>query len=375
MEGIEYFKKMASELNNPEIQLWKHAGKRVVGTVCSNIPDEPLSAAGFLSMRIRAPGIRDTSNADSHLHRMICSYNRAVLESLLRKELEFLDGIVSTDTCDHMHRLTGELRDKANVPVHYFSMYHALTPVAGEWFILEMEKMIQHIEKSYGIKISDEDLRRSISVHNQTRDLIARLNELRKKDPPPLSGGEYFQIVLAGMSIPREIFNEKLEAFLPELEGRISGEAGLPRLMVVGGGCDAPGFIDFIERDRARVVADGLCFGMRHYQGKIDEDTEDPLRAIADRYISRVACPSTTNSFDHNFPFLKKAISEWRINGVVCARLKFCDLWGGASKLIREELNTGDMGIPILNLEREYNTMESGQINTRVQAYLEMLSG
>jgi benzoyl-CoA reductase/2-hydroxyglutaryl-CoA dehydratase subunit BcrC/BadD/HgdB len=214
MEGIEYFKSMASELNNYEIQFWKQSGKRVMGTVCSNIPEEPLSAAGFLPMRIRAPGIGDTSNADSHLHRMICSYNRAVLESLLRKELEFLDGIVSTDTCDHMHRLTGELRDKANVPVHYFSMYHALTPVAGEWLILEMDRMIQHIETSYGIKISDEDLRRAISIHNRTRELMGRLNELRKKDPPPLTGGEYAQIVLAGMSIPREIFNEKLEAFL-----------------------------------------------------------------------------------------------------------------------------------------------------------------
>jgi len=374
MEGIEYFEKMASELNNPEIQVWKKAGKRVVGTVCSNIPEELLFAAGLLPIRVRAPGLQDTSTADSHLHRMNCSYTRAVLESLLRGELEFLDGLITTDTCDHMHRLTGELRDKANDKTHYFSMYHALSPVAENWFIMEMEKMIQHIEESYGIKISEDDLRRSISVFNRTRELMVHLNALRKNDPPPLSGTEYLQIVLAGMSIPRNIFNEKLEALLPELEGRQSGEAGLPRLMILGGGCDSPGFIDFIERDRAKVVADGLCFGMRHYHGMIDEDSQNPLHEIADRYVRRVACPSTANSFDRDYPYLKKIVTEWGINGVICARLKFCDLWGGASKLIGEELNKDGMDVPVLNLEREYNTMGSGQINTRVQAYLEMLS-
>jgi benzoyl-CoA reductase/2-hydroxyglutaryl-CoA dehydratase subunit BcrC/BadD/HgdB len=30
-------------------------------------------------------------------------------------------------------------------------------------------------------------------------------------------------------------------------------------------------------------------------------------------------------------------------------------------------------GVPLLDLEREYNTAGSGQISTRVQAFLEML--
>jgi benzoyl-CoA reductase/2-hydroxyglutaryl-CoA dehydratase subunit BcrC/BadD/HgdB len=56
---------------------------------------------------------------------------------------------------------------------------------------------------------------------------------------------------------------------------------------------------------------------------------------------------------------------------VICARLKFCDHWGGQRKLLGEELR--DVKVPVLDLEREYNTAGSGQISTRVQAFLEML--
>jgi len=221
---------------------------------------------------------------------------------------------------------------------------------------------------------SEDDLWRSIILLNRTRELMTHLNVLRKNNPPPLSGSEYLQIVLTGMSTPRIHFNAKLEKLLLELEGRHSGGTSLPRLMILGGGCDAPRFIDFIERDRARVVADGLCFGTRSYHGMIDEDKGNPLHAIARRYVNRVACPSTANSFDRSFTLLKNTITEWGIDGIVCTRLKFCDIWGGACKMIADALNEDGMDIPVLNLEREYNTMGSGQINTRVQAYLEMLS-
>jgi hypothetical protein len=63
-----------------------------------------------------------TTKADAQLHRMNWSYTRSVLETLMRGDLSFLDGLISTNTCDHMLRLAGELEDKAEFPVHYFSM-------------------------------------------------------------------------------------------------------------------------------------------------------------------------------------------------------------------------------------------------------------
>jgi benzoyl-CoA reductase/2-hydroxyglutaryl-CoA dehydratase subunit BcrC/BadD/HgdB len=373
MEGLEYFAEIASTLNNAEIDEWKAGGGRVVGTVCSNIPEEVLHAAGIMPIRLRAPKLEDTSAADACLHPINCSYTRSVLELVLRDEVDFLDGLVTTNTCDHMLRLAGELKDKAAMPmVHYFSMFHTLGEPAKRWFATEIQRLIDAIGEAYGIKVSDDDLRRSIAVYNETRDLMVALDGLRKDDPPAVSGAEYMQIVLAGMSMPKEKFNDKLRALLPELEGRKAGEAGLPRLMIVGGACDLPEFIDFIEEKGAAIVADGLCFGARQYAGAVDESAEDPLRAISERYASRAACPSIINAFDQSFDQLKKVAAEYRIDGIVCARLKFCDHWGGQRKMLTDVLRTEDL--PLLDLEREYNTAGSGQISTRVQAFLEMIA-
>ena len=371
MKELQFFGEVTSELENREIREWKRAGNRVVGTVCSSIPEEVLHAGGLLPLRLRAPGLQDTSSADARLHRINCSYTRSVLEILMRGDLSFLDGLISTNTCDHMLRLAGELADKAGFPVHYFSMYHTLGASSREWLILEMERLIRYIEESFSTTVSEDDLRRSVSVYNRTRRLMAQLDELRKKDPPPVSGAEYLRIVLAGMSIPRQEFNDRLETLLPLLQDRSSGQAGQPRLMIVGGACDMPEFIGFIEDKGAAIVTDGLCFGGRHYRGQIDENAESLLPAIADRYVDRVACPAIMDGFDHSYGILKQVIRDWGVEGVICARLKFCDHWGGQQKLLAEQLRRD--GVPLLGLEREYDTAGSGQIATRVQAFLEML--
>jgi benzoyl-CoA reductase/2-hydroxyglutaryl-CoA dehydratase subunit BcrC/BadD/HgdB len=250
-------------------------------------------------------------------------------------------------------------------------MYHTLGSASREWFILEMEKLIQHIEETYSVEVSEEALRQSASLYNRTRRLMAELGELRKKDPPAVSGAEYLAIALVGMSIPREQFNGKLEALLPSLRERSAGKSGQPRVMLVGGSCDMPEFVGFIEARGVDVVTDALCFGTRRYQGGVDEKSDAILPAIADHYLERVACPSVFDGFDHNFGIIRGMISDWSVDAVICARLKFCDHWGGQRKLLAEELR--DVKVPVLDLEREYNTAGSGQISTRVQAFLEML--
>ncbi len=181
MKSLKYFDEVSATLGNIEIERWKSKGGRVIGTVCSNIPEEVIHAAGMLPLRLRAPKLEDTSIADSHLHLINCTYTRSVLELLLRDELNFLDGLVTTNTCDHMLRLAGELKDKADMPlVHYFSMHHALGEHARGWFASQMQKFIDEIEKAFGTRVTEDDLRRSISTYNKTRALMAKLDELTK---------------------------------------------------------------------------------------------------------------------------------------------------------------------------------------------------
>jgi benzoyl-CoA reductase subunit C len=373
MEPLKYFETMAQSIPNAEVMSWKENGGSIIGLQCSGIPEEIIHAAGILPMRVRASNLPNTKNADAHLHRINCSYTRSVLEALMTSQLDFLDGFAATNTCDHHLRLVSEIEDKSNFKFfHYFLMHHTLNRGGKEWLLQEMKKLVEHIEEVFSTSISEDKLRETIFVYNHTRRLMNRLNELRKKDPPLLSGSEYLNIALTGMSIPREIFNHKLEALLPELEKRDLPNHHFPRLLIIGGACDSPDFIDFIESRGSTVVADGLCFGLRHYMGLMDEKAEDPLEAIADRYLTRFPCPAMIDGLEQSYEILKTIIDESKVQGIVSARLKFCDHFAGGRKLLADRLRQ-DQSIPVIELEREYNTTKSGQLSTRMQAFLELL--
>jgi benzoyl-CoA reductase/2-hydroxyglutaryl-CoA dehydratase subunit BcrC/BadD/HgdB len=51
--------------------------------------------------------------------------------------------------------------------------------------------------------------------------------------------------------------------------------------------------------------------------------------------------------------------------------LKFCETWGIDGNVLLNDLK--DRGLAVLKLEREYRLSARGQIQTRVQAFLESM--
>jgi len=115
METMMFFRDTASAFHNPLIQAWKDTGKPVIGLTCTSIPEEILNAAGLLPIRLRAFDLEDTSRADFHMHQIVCSYSRAILDLQLAGGLDFLDGLVVTNTCDHHMRLASQMQDKSDL--------------------------------------------------------------------------------------------------------------------------------------------------------------------------------------------------------------------------------------------------------------------
>jgi benzoyl-CoA reductase/2-hydroxyglutaryl-CoA dehydratase subunit BcrC/BadD/HgdB len=64
-------------------------------------------------------------------------------------------------------------------------------------------------------------------------------------------------------------------------------------------------------------------------------------------------------------------VKKFKVDGVVFELMKFCDVWGAISLLLRRDMR--EAGIPFLVLEREYPLSGVGQLKTRVQAFLETI--
>lgn len=372
MDKFKIFDELSGNLSNENVMKWKNDGKKVFGLTCSNIPEEIIHAAGFLPIRIRANSVKDTSIADANLHRINCSYVRSVAESLFTEKKDLFNSIIATNTCDHHLNLSDLLQIKTDISLHFFQMYHTNTDGGRDLFINEIKGLIKFIKEKYSISIEKSQIRESIIIYNKTRALMGRLNEFRKSNPPLLTGTEFMKVVLAGMTVRKEEFNTYLEELMSHLLEVENGKDKLPRVMIMGAACDSPEFITFIESKGFSVAADNLCFGSRHYHGNIDENSDDLLSAIADRYFKTISCSSVMDDFDRNKKMIKDVIDDMNIQGIIVARLKFCDHLAGFTKMLKDTLSE-EKGIPVLELEREYSSTGSGQISTRLQAFHEMI--
>ncbi len=378
MKELDRFMEITKTTYNETMKAWKEGGGKIVGYFCTNVPEELIMAAGMLPYRVRSPESRDTSEADRHTTYLNCTYCRHAVDDALQGNFDFLDGFVGANGCDQMRRVSDIFRAVAfKEPAdrnEFFLEYVAAPRVPYDeaslkYYKDEILRTKEHLEKFFGIEITDEKIREAIREANESRRLLHELYELRKADQPPVTGAEALSITVAYTCMPKEQFNRELRAFLQALGDRKALPDHRKRLVLYGSGLDDPEWIQVIEDQGAIVVADGGCFGGRMFWDLADESS-DPIEALARRYYERWSCPRMCDR-ERRQGRLKEMVREWRADGIVGERIVFCQLWG--SEKVMTNLDAKESGIPTLWLEREYLLGGTGQMKTRVQAFLESM--
>ncbi len=70
--------------------------------------------------------------------------------------------------------------------------------------------------------------------------------------------------------------------------------------------------------------------------------------------------------------YVKYLVDEYHADGVVYEQLKFCEYWG-YERALASHIITNEMGIPSVTVDRQYTANASGQLRTRIQAFVESL--
>jgi benzoyl-CoA reductase/2-hydroxyglutaryl-CoA dehydratase subunit BcrC/BadD/HgdB len=95
------------------------------------------------------------------------------------------------------------------------------------------------------------------------------------------------------------------------------------------------------------------------------------MEGLARRYIQRIPC-ARMRPYTGRFNHLVNLAGAFKADGVIYEKIKFCDLYGDDYPMFKAGLE--EHGIPHLELEREYGAGSMGQIRTRIEAFLEMLT-
>ena len=354
------------------VREWKAQGKKVIGWVCTYVPEEIIYAAGILPLRVTGDSKEvATDEGTAYLYANICSAMRSCLQLGLTKSYDFLDGFVSASTCDCSRRLHDVWSHYVPTPFsHILYVPRKVTERTHRIYLAEVSQFRESLEKFFGVELSTEALREAIGIFNKTRELIHRLYELRKEKAPPISGAETLEILNAAVKMPRNEFNGLLESLLAELSTRKAVE-GRTRLMITGSILNNPNFIKSIEELGCIVVADELCTGTRHWWDSVDNNSQlDPLEAISRRYLAKSPCARMI-PVESRVQRLLALAKDYRVDGIVTEIIQYCTPYAHDQPIIRERLERE--GVSVLQLEVEYGTGGSGQIGTRVQAFLEVL--
>jgi bzd-type benzoyl-CoA reductase N subunit len=370
LKGLERLREVCyPSPQNSLVREWKSKGKKIIGWMCTYVPEEIIYASGMLPFRVFSD-VKEIKEADAYLHTNTCSYVRSCFEMALQSEYEFLDGLVACASCDPMRRYFDTWNYYFNKPLNFIlAPSPKITAQGIELYEKEIRRWLKKIEEVEGIEVDDNSLSCSIRIYNKSRRLLGEIYEAKKGDNLTISGTETLEIVRHAARIPREIYNELLEEIVSEIKNSPERHSGSVRILVSGSEIDQPDFIKLIEELGGIVVMDDLCTGNRYFWKEVDE-TVEPVKALATRYMSRPPCARIIPWTDRA-KYIASLIKEFRIDAVILESLKFCPPYGFQKPLLKNQLESE--GIPVLELEREHGDASIGQIKTRVEAFLEML--
>lgn len=365
----------------------KAEGKQIIGYLDIYPVLEMLTALDLVPYRILGDMSEPITKADICLPTVVCPFIRSVMDLGLKGKYDFLDGVVMAHGCEVGEKTAHIWRTYLNPPyAHFIDTPHTTHTAAQKQHKELLRDFKQTLESFIGKELTVERLREAVKVHNQQRALVRKLYELRKADPPLITGTETLRVMVALASLPVTEGNELLRQVISEVKQRKDGPVKKSaRLLVWGSIIDNTAIIDLIESIGANVVMDDTSLGSRAYFSPV-ELTDDPLDGLAYRYLVELKSPRTfretvlneTNRKDYitdlenRFGYLKNYAEEWKVNGVVLEALRYCDIHGYEVPGLRDYLDS--VGLSSIYLEHDYSQAALAQLRTRVQAFLEVIS-
>ena len=332
-QTIEKCKELSFDLNFTEAKNWKSKdNKRVlVGYMPIYFPREIVHASNGLAVGILGTGDRKRIiKGDAYYQSYICRIPRGIIELALDKHFDTFDGFVFPSICDVIRNLSGmfQLLNVGNF-VSYLDFPQNFNPdIGGEFYKNEIKQIISNISKINNSELTAEKLNRSISLYNKNRRLINSIYDVRQEFPWRLTAEELYYIIRAGMVIPVEDHNMILEQVYDFIQENFGEPMDKIRVIVSGSFCEQPpiSLLKTIELAGCYVVDDDFLIGSRWIEGDVEENTNDPLGALVNAFLTKSTFSSSV--YDVNNPKEKRLIDLYKkrnADGIIFAAASFCD--------------------------------------------------
>lgn len=353
-------------------------GAPVIGMYCGYAPVELVRAMGASPIFLCSFSRKTIPAAEAVLPSNLCPLIKSSFGFIKTDSCPFYalsEAIIGETTCDgkkKMFELIGHIK-----PTHIMDLPQLPDEVEAltTWTVM-VHKLIVFLEKTFGTKITAECIESEIRETNRKNRLMNDLFAYAAHSPPAISWSEMYDLIGLELVSNSDELHRILEGVTVKLDRRINrgefiGSTHSPRVLVSGCpvGGDAAKVFRTIEEAGGVIVAMEACSGMKGYSIEIDENTGDPVSALARAYL-KIPC-SCMSPNQRRFDMLDKMIGRFRPDAVIDVILQACHSYNIESVKLGECVQQKH-GLPFLKIETDFSQSDVGQIRTRVEALLEM---
>lgn len=389
--GFEFIKWI--ENRHEMAREWKNKNKKgVIGYFCCVSPEELIYAAGFLPVRITGSSAR-LEIADEYIPGYACGFARSCLDLAGRGVYDYLDSVIVPNTCDVIARMEywwRRIQPSSSPTVAGLELYPYVLylpyPVrvtgrkAPYYLLMQFRVLKQQLERLTNTIITDDMLRAAINVYNEHYLLMGKLDDLRVKHPPLVSGYEAWEAEFSSLLMPKDEHNEIMRNYLVTLSNRQEKSKHGVRIFLSGGALDqeTSHLYKIIEECGGQVVREDISVHSSHYQGVNLNTEKSPLEAMVERSLG-VPCPRSTveTTADAPWPefrweYVKKTIKDADIEGAIFYNLNYCECRSSEVPHLKEKLKE-ELGVPTLILEGDYTLEGLEDTRDRIETFVEMI--
>lgn len=302
-----------------------------------------------------------------------CTYARNVLGAFLDGN-EFwtgiLDFIIGTNYCNGDFTCMEFMEKEFHVPRIKTYIPFKRTNYSLDFYYEELKLLKSRLEKELDQRVDDTSIRESITLHNELRYLLKDLHKLDVRGTELLHRYQEATILSPEDMIAR-LKSLYFSGTAESKESKNNDVATAPVILTGDSIFINDFFGKWLEMFGADVVYYDTWVGGMMEDLIVPDNEDNVLASLALSYLMEQGIErNIPDSFDMKTKRLFDLFNNYECKGVINHTLKFCELQAINKKDMK---NVVGKRLPLLDIERDYSKSGLGGIQTRVEAFIEMI--
>jgi benzoyl-CoA reductase/2-hydroxyglutaryl-CoA dehydratase subunit BcrC/BadD/HgdB len=360
-----------------DLEKARQAGQRVIGyTPGGYLPEELVLASDAIPVGfIRGGDHSMVELSEKYICHWIDTFCRAQIGyGISRKDPYYnvIDLLVVPMTDNHIRAVMDVLDYNTDLNIFPFGVPHTKDNLAINYYRHGINKLKKKLEEFTGNSITEHGLMEAIQLCNREKELFREISLMRKSGEVPIRSSEFVSLNHGSFIADKRVMVNILEDLVKELKDRAMLK-GHPRILLTGSTL-AMGdnkVLDLTERVGGIIVCEEFAEGIRPYWSSVIP-VGDLTEAIVDGYFIRRIPPGWFRPGKERLDFLVKLAKEFKVDGVIWYNLMYRESYKLESYYFPKILER-EAGLPMLTLESDYDAAETGQMETKIETFIESL--